>query len=97
MGSFESGITILEQKNARKKEYPIDMRQNNPGTMRIVFDDHRLVANANLLPLATFALHLDCGNSSIITSTSAARQCGRTRASMSGANSWATLSSHRRS
>ena len=55
VGSFESGITILEQKTARKKEFPIDMPQNNPGTMRIVFDDHRLMVNANLLPLATFA------------------------------------------
>ena len=61
--------------------------RNHPDRIRIVFDDHRLVANAGLLPLATFAQHLDCGNSLIITSTSAARQCGRTRASASGAKS----------
>ena len=33
--------------------------RNNPGRIRIVFDDHRLVANAGLvLPSATLAQHL---------------------------------------
>ena len=32
--------------------------QNNPDRIRIVFDDHRLVANAGLLLPATFARHL---------------------------------------
>ena len=32
--------------------------QNNPDRIRIVFDDHRLVANAGLLIPATLALHL---------------------------------------
>ena len=30
---------------------------NNPERMRMVFDDHRLVANAGLLLLATLAQH----------------------------------------
>ena len=47
---------------------------NNPDRIRIVFDDHRLVANAGLLLSAT-----PCGNSSTITLTSAARRDGRTR------------------
>ena len=32
--------------------------QNNPDRIRIVFDDHRLVANAGLLLAATLAQHL---------------------------------------
>ena len=32
--------------------------QNNPDRIRIVFDDHRLVANAGLLLPATLARHL---------------------------------------
>ena len=32
--------------------------QNNPDRIRILFDDHRLVANAGLLLLATLARHL---------------------------------------
>ena len=32
--------------------------QNNPDRLRIVFDDHRLVANAGLLLPATLARHL---------------------------------------
>ena len=34
------------------------LSQNNPDRIRIVFDDHRLVANAGLLLPATLALHL---------------------------------------
>ena len=49
--------------------------QNNPDRIRILFDDHRLVANADLLLPATLARHLGaCGNSSTITLTSAARR-----------------------
>ena len=32
--------------------------QNNPDRIRILFDDHRLVANAGLLLPATLARHL---------------------------------------
>ena len=32
--------------------------QNNPDRIRIIFDDHRLVANARLLLPATLARHL---------------------------------------
>ena len=35
--------------------------QNNPDRIRIIFDDHRLVANAGLLLPATLALHLGLG------------------------------------
>ena len=35
--------------------------QNNPDGIRIVFDDHRLVANAGLLLPATLAQHLGLG------------------------------------
>ena len=35
--------------------------QNNPDRIRIVFDDHRLVANAGLLLPATLAQHLGLG------------------------------------
>ena len=52
--------------------------QNNPG-IGVVFDDHRLVANAGLLLPATLAQSWACGNSSTITSTSAAHRGGRTR------------------
>ena len=34
------------------------LSQNNPDRIRIVFDDHRLVANAGLLLPATLAQHL---------------------------------------
>ena len=34
------------------------LSQNNPDRIRIVFDDHRLVANAGLLLPATLARHL---------------------------------------
>ena len=53
--------------------------QNNPDRIRILFDDHRLVANAGLLLPATLARHLGRGSSSTITLTSAARRDGRTR------------------
>ena len=53
--------------------------QNNPDRIRVVFDDHRLVANAGLLLPATLAQHLCLRNSSAITSTSAAPRGGRTR------------------
>ena len=54
--------------------------QNKPDRIRILFDDHRLVANAGLGAPAghpspgTWA----CGNSSTITLTSAERRDGRT-------------------
>ena len=35
--------------------------QNNPDRIRIIFDDHRLVANAGLLLPGTLALHLGLG------------------------------------
>ena len=35
--------------------------RNHPDRIRIVFDDHRLVANAGLLLPATLAQHLDLG------------------------------------
>ena len=38
--------------------------QNKPEGIRILFDDHRLVANAGLLLPATLARHRACGNSS---------------------------------
>ena len=34
------------------------LRQNNPDRIRIVFDDHRLVANAGLILPATLARRL---------------------------------------
>ena len=37
------------------------LSQNNPDRIRIVFDDHRLVANAGLLLPATLARHLGLG------------------------------------
>ena len=37
------------------------LAQNNPDRIRIVFDDHRLVANAGLLLPATLARHLGLG------------------------------------
>ena len=53
--------------------------QNNPDRIRILFDDHRLVANAGPAPAGppspgTWA----CENSSTITLTWAARRDGRT-------------------
>ena len=38
--------------------------QNKPDRIRILFDDHRLVANAGLILPATLALRLACPNSS---------------------------------
>ena len=53
--------------------------QNKPDRIRILFDDHRLVANAGLLLPATLARGTwACGNSSTITLTSAERRDGRT-------------------
>ena len=53
--------------------------QNKPDRMRILFDDHRLVANAGLLLPATLARHLGLReHSSTITLTSAERRDGRT-------------------
>ena len=52
--------------------------QNKPDRIRILFDDHRLVANAGLLLPATLARHLGCGNSLTITLTWAARRGGPT-------------------
>ena len=52
--------------------------QNKLDRIRILFDDHRLVANAGLLLPATLARHLGLGNSSTITLTSAERRDGRT-------------------
>ena len=54
--------------------------RNHPDRIRIVFDDHRLVANAGLLLSETPSPSTwACGNSSTITLTSAARRDGRTR------------------
>ena len=54
--------------------------QNNPDRIRILFDDHRLVANAGLLLPATLARHLGLRElvDHHITLTSAARRDGRT-------------------
>ena len=55
--------------------------RNHPDRIRIVFDDHRLVANAGLLLPATLARHLGLGELvPTITLTWAARRGGRTRA-----------------
>ena len=54
--------------------------RNHPDRIRIVFDDHRLVANAGLLLPATLAGIWAWGNSLTITLTWAARRGGRTRA-----------------
>ena len=51
--------------------------QNNPDGIRIVFDNRRLMADAGLLLPATLA-QLACGNSSTITSISAAYRNGQT-------------------
>ena len=57
--SSESGIMVLEQKPARKQGAPNRwLPQNKPDRIRILFDDHRLVANAGLLLPATLARHL---------------------------------------
>ena len=53
--------------------------QNNPDRIRILFDDHRLVANAGLLLPATLARHLGLRELVDHTLTSAARRDGRTR------------------
>ena len=52
--------------------------RNHPDRIRIVFDDHHLVANAGLLLPATLARHLGLGNSLTITLTWAARRGGPT-------------------
>ena len=52
--------------------------RNHPGRTRIVFDDHRLVANAGLLLPATLARHLGLRDSLTITLTWAARRGGPT-------------------
>ena len=57
--SSESGIMVLEQKPARKQGAPNRCcHRTNPDRIRILFDDHRLVANAGLLLPATLARHL---------------------------------------
>ena len=57
--SSESGIMVLEQKPARKQGAPNRCcHRTNPTSIRILFDDHRLVANAGLLLPATLARHL---------------------------------------
>ena len=52
--------------------------QNNPDRIRILFDDHRLVANAGLLLPATLARHLGLRELVDHHLTSAARRDGRT-------------------
>ena len=54
--------------------------QNKPDRIRILFDDHRLVANAGLLLPATLALRLGLPQLLRSTSTSAAHRAGRTPA-----------------
>ena len=55
------------------------LSQNNPDRIRIVFDDHRLVAHAGLLLPATLARHLGLRELVDRHSTSAARRGGPTR------------------
>ena len=50
--------------------------RNQPDRIRIVFDDHRLVANAGLLLPATLARHL--GLRELVDQTWAARRGGPT-------------------
>ena len=53
------GIMVLEQKPARKQGAPNRCcHRTIPTASAIVFDDHRLVANAGLLLSATLAQHL---------------------------------------
>ena len=52
--------------------------RNHPDRIRIVFDDHRLVANAGLLLPAPSPGIWACGNSLTITLTWAARRGGPT-------------------
>ena len=54
--------------------------QNKPDRIRILFDDHRLVANAGLILPATLALRLGLPQLLRSTSTSAERRDGRTPA-----------------
>ena len=54
--------------------------RNHPDRIRIVFDDHRLVANAGLLLPATLARRLGLRDWSTTISTLAARRAGPTRA-----------------
>ena len=57
--SSESGIMVLEQEPARKQGAPNRCcHRTKPDRIRILFDDHRLVANAGLLLPATLARHL---------------------------------------
>ena len=51
--------------------------QNKPDRIRILFDDHRLVANAGLLLPATLARHLGL-RELVDHQTSAERRDGRT-------------------
>ena len=51
--------------------------RNHPDRIRIVFDDHRLVANAGLLLPATLAGHLGL-RELVVTLTWAARRGGPT-------------------
>ena len=52
--------------------------QNNPDRIRILFDDHRLVAMPACSCRPPSPGTWACGNSSTITLTSAARRDGRT-------------------
>ena len=52
--------------------------QNKPDRIRILFDDHRLVANAGLLLPATLARHLGLRELVDHPLTSAERRDGRT-------------------
>ena len=54
--------------------------QNKPDRIGILFDDHRLVANAGCSFPPPSPCALACPNSSGSTSTSAARRAGRTPA-----------------
>ena len=58
--SSESGIMVLETANQCRKEGAPNRccHSNKPDRIRILFDDHRLVANAGLLLPATLARHL---------------------------------------
>ena len=53
--------------------------RNHPDRIRIVFDDHRLVANAGLILPSTLPGVWACPNWSTTISTLAARRAGRIR------------------